>query len=197
MVTSHARLLEILGGRGVIISHLGSRGDRAAQLRAAAQIERLAWPGRQWVALEPDERSVDLSQLLAIHERCGVAVIFDSLHHQINNPERIGLAAALRASLGTWPVGMRPKIHLSSQRTEAHVWSDAAGQQRIVAPQAGQHADFLNPFEAAEVLATAAGIRPFDAMIEAKAGDLALIRLREDLRRYRPEVADLEEGFHA
>jgi UV DNA damage endonuclease len=191
-VAGNARLLEILGGHGVIVSHLGSRGDAAALLRAAAQIEQLAWPARQWLAIEPDERSVDLSQLLALHDRCGVAVIFDSLHHQINNPERISTEAALRGSFGTWPLGMRPKIHLSSQRTEAHAWNDA-GQQRVIAPQAGQHADFLNPFEAADLLAIAAGIRPFDAMIEAKAGELALLRLREDLRRYRPEVADLEE----
>ena len=36
---------------------------------------------------------------------------------------------------------------------------------------------------------TARGLPPFDIMLEAKAADMALLRLREDLRRYAPEVA--------
>jgi UV DNA damage endonuclease len=35
----------------------------------------------------------------------------------------------------------------------------------------------------------ARGLPPFDAILEAKAADLALLRLREDLRRFAPEIA--------
>jgi UV DNA damage endonuclease len=61
----------------------------------------------------------------------------------------------------------------------------------VLAPQAGQHADYVNPFEFATLLAAARGLPPFDIMLEAKAADLALLRLREDLRRYAPELAAL------
>ena len=49
------------------------------------------------------------------------------------------------------------------------------------------HADFCNPFEFATFMRTVDGI-DFDVMLEAKAKDLALLRLRPDLLRYAPDV---------
>ena len=40
-------------------------------------------------------------------------------------------------------------------------------------------------------LTAARGLPLFDIMLEAKAADLALLRLRADLRRYTPELAAL------
>ncbi len=59
----------------------------------------------------------------------------------------------------------------------------------MLPPRAGQHADFINPFEFASLLRHARTHAPFDIMLEAKAGDLALLRLRDDLARYAPDVA--------
>jgi len=39
------------------------------------------------------------------------------------------------------------------------------------------------------MIANTRGLPSFDIMLEAKAADLALLRLREDLRRYAPELA--------
>ncbi len=50
------------------------------------------------------------------------------------------------------------------------------------------HADFVNPFEFATLMRTLDGL-DFDIMLEAKAKDLALLRLRPDLLRYAPDVA--------
>jgi UV DNA damage endonuclease len=114
------------------------------------------------------------------------------LHHQINNRSRIPPPEALGLALATWPAGTRPKIHFSTQRTEAHVLEARRGQPRqVLAPRPGQHADFINPFELIALIAAARGSPPFDIMLEAKAADLALLRLREDLGRYAPEVAEL------
>ena len=64
------------------------------------------------------------------------------------------------------------------------------GQPRqVLAPKPGQHADFINPHEFAALIGAARGLPPFDIMLEAKAADLALLRLREDLARYAPELA--------
>ena len=50
------------------------------------------------------------------------------------------------------------------------------------------HADFVNPFEIMTFMRLAAGL-DFDVMLEAKAKDLALRRLRRDLPSYAPDVA--------
>ena len=193
-VIARARLLDALGAgpEAVLVLHVGGAhgGGAAARFRFAARYERLPEWARRRVVIEPDEHSFGLPDLLRLHQATGAPVVLDMLHHQINNPWRIPLAEALGLALATWPRGVRPKIHVSTQRTEAHVLPEARGQARqVLAPQAGQHADFINPFEFAALIAAARGLPSFDIMLEAKAADLALLRLREDLRRYAPEVA--------
>ena len=50
------------------------------------------------------------------------------------------------------------------------------------------HADYCHPFEFISFMRSAADA-VFDVMIESKAKDLALVRLRADLVRYAPDVA--------
>ena len=57
-----------------------------------------------------------------------------------------------------------------------------------VAPIWTGHADFANPFEFISFMQMAAHLE-FDVMLESKSKDLALIRLRNDLLRYAPDVA--------
>ncbi len=194
VVAAAAGLLEALGcGRdGVLVLHAGGAfGDRAAALhRFAAGYERLPAAARERVVLEPDEDCFGLADLLRLHQQLGVPLVFDALHHQINNPLGMPQAQALGLALATWPRGVRPKAHFSTQRTEAHVLPARRGAEaRVLAPQLGQHADFVNPFEFVALLRAARGLPGFDLMLEAKAADLALLRLREDLRRVAPELA--------
>jgi len=194
-VAARARLLDALGcgPEGVLVLHVGgAHGDRAAALeRFAARYEQLPEPARRRVAVEPDEDCFGLPELLQLHQLTGVPVVLDTLHHQINNREQIAPGVALGLALATWPRGVRPKVHFSSQRTEAHRLPGRYGdEQRILAPQLGQHADFVNPFEFARFVRAAAGQPPFDIMLEAKAADLALLRLRDDLARTAPDVAE-------
>jgi UV DNA damage endonuclease len=195
-ILARAQLLDALqaGPEAVLIVHIGgTHGDRdAARFRFATRYERLPEFARRRVAIELDEHSFDLPDMLRLHQATGAPVVLDMLHHQINNRSRIPPGQALGLALATWPVGVRPKIHFSTQRTEAHVLPKRGGQARqVLAPQAGQHADFINPFEFCALLAAARGLPPFDIMLEAKAADLALLRLREDLRRYAPDAAAL------
>jgi UV DNA damage endonuclease len=195
-VIARARLLDALGAGpdAVLVLHVGgAHGDgAAARFRFAACYERLPVCARRRVVLEPDEHSFDLPELLRLHRDTGAPVVLDILHHQINNQSRIPLGEALGLALATWPRGIRPKIHFSTQRTEAHVLPERHGHARqVLAPQAGQHADFINPHEFATLIAATHGLPPFDIMLEAKAADMALLRLREDLRRYAPEAAAL------
>jgi UV DNA damage endonuclease len=100
---------------------------------------------------------------------------------------------ALRAILDTWPQGVRPKIHFSTPRTElrevARKDRKTGKSEKVhLAPVWTGHADFCNPFEFLTFMRTAAGLE-FDVMLESKAKDLALIRLRPDMLRYADDVA--------
>jgi UV DNA damage endonuclease len=193
-IAVQAQLLDALdaGPQGVLTVHVGgAHGDGAAALhRFAMRFERLPALARRRVAIEPDEDCFALTDLLRLHQMTGAPVVFDTLHHQINNPGRLALGTALALALATWAPDTRPKIHFSTQRTEAHLVRARGGYTRqVIAPRHGQHADFVNPFEFASLLAEARGLPPFDVMLEAKAADLALLRLRADLSRFAPEIA--------
>jgi UV DNA damage endonuclease len=186
-----ALLLDALGvGReSVITLHIGGEGsDGAAAIeRFAGRFERLSPAAQRRIAVEHDSDRFGLFAALRLHRFTGIPVVFDALHFQLHNPERIGLSEALGLALATWSPGVRPEVHFSTQRTEAHLKPIARGAPQVLAPRAGQHSDFVNPFEFAAFLSAARGLPPFDVMLEAKAGDLALLRLRDDLRRYAPE----------
>lgn len=192
-IESLAALLDALGaGReSVIVLHIGGEGsDGAAALeRFAMRFERLSPAAQRRVAVEHDGERFGLFTALRLHQFTGVPIVFDALHFQLRNPERIGLSEALGLALATWAPGVRPEVHFSTQRTEAHLKPAARGAPQVLAPRPGQHSDFINPFEFAAFLAAARGLPLFDVMLEAKAGDLALLRLRDDLRRYAPECA--------
>ncbi len=88
---------------------------------------------------------------------------------------------------------MRPKIHFSSPRTELRQVKRTDRKTKKstlvnVAPVWTGHADFCNPFEFMTFMRAVDGLE-FDVMLEAKAKDLALIRLRPDMLRYAPDVA--------
>jgi UV DNA damage endonuclease len=59
----------------------------------------------------------------------------------------------------------------------------------LVPPIWTGHADFTNPFEFSTFMRTAAGLE-FDVMMEGKAKDLSILKLRPDLLRFAPDVAE-------
>jgi UV DNA damage endonuclease len=126
--------------------------------------------------------------------------------------------------LKTWAPGVRPKIHFSSPRTEmrelkrritprqreaakagrpskskvltkAPVKATARFKTVLVPPIWTGHSDFTNPFEFATFMRMAEGLE-FDVMMEGKAKDVSIIKLRPDLLRYAPDVA-ARFGIHA
>jgi len=121
--------------------------------------------------IENDERLFTAEQVLAVSRATGLPVVFDWLHHRANpgsarKPRET--ARLVGACFDTWRVADGvPKIHLSSQ---------ARGGRR------GHHADWVRTSDFLDFLAVAPD-RPFDCMIEAKKKDLALFRLRRELRR--------------
>jgi UV DNA damage endonuclease len=180
-------LLDAMGAgpEACVVVHVGGvYGDKqAARERFVRNHALLSERAQQRVAVEHDERSFDLADVLWIHERTGARVIYDFHHFRCNptdHPDPLGAAAA------TWPEGVRPKVHLSSPRTELR---ELRG--RPAAPLLDQHADFATPWDLAELLSAATG--PVDVMVEAKAKDLAVEWLRTQMERLFSDLAAREE----
>jgi UV DNA damage endonuclease len=197
-VEALAALLEGLDARrpggqieGTLVAHVGGPADDPATLdRFAARQRALSARARARLCVEHDSAGHSLGQLLALHRRCGAPVVFDALHWEIWNPEAIPLDLALGLALATWPTGSRPEVHLSSPRSEAHLLPPRPGQHAaVLPPRPGQHADFIDAGALQRLLGAARGLPPFDLMLEAKAGDLALLRLRAEIARRAPRLA--------
>jgi UV DNA damage endonuclease len=122
--------------------------------------------------------------VVGLAERTGLRAIFDPLHHRCCDPEGVSDHEALRAAFSTWPEGVTPKIHYSSPRLDVEERKVREGRRvlrRLVLPQLRAHADLVDPAGFEHFLRDVAGGRDFDVMLEAKAKDLALLRLREQL----------------
>jgi UV DNA damage endonuclease len=205
-----------LGAEAVMVTHVGGvYGDReAARARWIAGYEKCPEPVRRRLVLENDDIRFSAADVLWIHDRCGVPLIFDYQHHWCLNPEGSELRSTFERFVRSWPEGVRPKIHFSSPRTEmrelkrkvtdkdradlaagkalkslaAPVKATSRVKTVFLPPVMTGHADFVNPFEFATFMRTAEGL-DFDVMLEAKTKDLSLLRLKTDLLRYAPDVA--------
>lgn len=196
-LVSQAEMLDLmeLGPEAVLVIHVGGTyGDReAANARWVETWKTLPEPVRRRLVLEHDDLRFSASDTLWIHEHTGVRLIFDHQHFWCLNPDGLDLRDTLARMLATWPEGQRPKMHFSSPRTELRELKRkdrATGKPTtaLVAPVWTGHADFCHPFEFISFMRLAEGLE-FDVMLEAKAKDLALIRLRPDLLKYAPDVA--------
>lgn len=163
-----------LGGEAVVVLHVGGAagGKPAACDRFQAGLELLSDAARARLVIENDDRSFGTADVLALAERAGLRVVWDVLHHHCNDPEGMGDREALTKALATWPPELTPKIHYSSPRLDVRDGK---------LPQLRAHADLVDPIGFERFLREVAGERDFDVMLEAKAKDLALLRLREHL----------------
>ncbi|MFC7400450.1 UV DNA damage repair endonuclease UvsE [Chelatococcus sp. GCM10030263] len=196
-LVSQAEMLDLmeLGPEAVLVIHVGGTyGDRpASNARWVETWAKLPEPVRRRLVLEHDDIRFSAADTLWIHEQTGVPLVFDHQHFWCLNPEGLDLRGTLHRMLATWPAGVRPKVHFSSPRTELREAKrkDPKTRKSVtvrLAPVWTGHADFCHPFEFITFMRMADGLEP-DVMLEAKAKDLALIRLRRDLLRYAPDIA--------
>src|SRR3954465_868402 len=167
--------LHVGGAAGGVDTAL-DRFERGFALLSDAARERLV--------VENDDRSFGVADVVRLSERIGRPVVWDILHHHCHDPAGIPDREALPLALGTWPAGELPKIHYSTPKTAMEERKRKVGrrvERSWVLPQLRAHADMIDPIAFEHfVTETAAGL-DFDVMLEAKAKDLALLRLREQL----------------
>ena len=167
----HWTLTNILGMEGDIVLHGGGvYGDRPATAQRIKQ-NLLSLPPKIFrrIRLENDERAWSVRDLLPICEEIGVPLIVDGLHHQINGEVPLTDLPWDRI-LATWH-GLTPKLHYSEQdptkRPGAHsLYIDAHAFQKFIA---------------------SVHMPDYDVMLECKAKEQALLKLREDLVALPPE----------
>ena len=193
---SQAEMLDLMecGPEAVLVVHVGGAyGDRASgRQRWIKTWARLSEPVRRRLVLENDDIRYSSADVLAIHEQTGVKCVFDYQHHWCFNPEALPIVETLSKFLRTWPQGVRPKMHFSCARTEMRELKRRnlkTGKTELVLqpPIWTGHADYNNPFETITWLRSVAHLDT-DIMLESKAKDLSLLRLRNDLARYAPEL---------
>jgi UV DNA damage endonuclease len=134
--------------------------------------------------IENDDRSFDITDVAGLSRRIGVPVVWDALHHRCNDAERIPDREALALALSTWPEGAPPKVHFSSPRLDVGERSRRDGRRVIrtpTLPDLRQHADLIDPIAFETFALDALAGTHADVMLEAKAKDLAVLRLREQL----------------
>ena len=175
-----------LGPESVVVLHVGGAGGGvdAGLERFERGFEMLTDAARARVVIENDDRTFGLADVLRLSERIERPVVWDVLHHHCHDPEGIPEREALERALATWPVGVTAKIHLSSPKTAVEERKRRVGrrvERTLVLPPLRAHADTIDPIAFRRFLADTASDRNFDVMLEAKAKDLALLRLREHL----------------
>jgi len=182
------------GPEAVVVLHVGGVYDdrRAAVGRFQRRFARLPEFVRRRIALENDGRRYSLADVWQLSHTCECPIVFDRLHFLLHNPEGLPLDEALQMALESWPPNTTPIVHFSSPRTDVHFLTRGRGvaaQHSARAPSWSRHSDYVNPFGFIAFVESARGLGEFDVMLEAKAKDLAVIRLREDLKRYAPSLA--------
>ncbi|NJC04988.1 UV DNA damage endonuclease [Sphingomonas kaistensis] len=207
------------GPEAVLVTHVGGVYDdrEAARARWLDGYAQCPEHVQRRLVLENDDIRFSAADVLWITERCGVRCVFDYQHFWCLNPERLDMRDTFEKFLATWPDGVRPKMHFSSPRTElrevkrkitpkqreaamagkaakskeltrAPVKATARVKTVLLPPIWTGHSDFTNPFEFATFMRTMEGLE-FDVMMEGKAKDVSIIKLRPDLLRYAPDVA--------
>lgn len=198
---SQAEMLDRMecGPEAVMVVHVGGAyGDRESGWRRwAATWKRLGEPVRRRLVLENDDIRYSAADVLKVHEATGVKCVWDYQHHWCFNPENLEPIATLAKFCATWPTSgpgkARPKMHFSCARTEMREIKrknrkTGKIEQVLQPPIWTGHADYNNPFETITFLRSIQHIET-DVMLESKAKDLSLIRLRNDMARFAPDLA--------
>jgi UV DNA damage endonuclease len=166
---NHGKVLDLLG-----LSHTpynkinihcnGTYGDKIASMqRFCENYDKLSHSVKSRLTIENDDKAsmYSVKDLMYIHERIGIPIVFDYHHHTFNTG---GLSEqeALELAMSTWPDGITPVVHYSSSKPKE------TGNTKDK-PQA--HADYI--LEKIDTYGY-----DVDVMLECKAKELALLEYR-------------------
>jgi len=160
-----AEVAGLIGADVINLHGGGGYGDRPAALaRLSRRLEALPDGIRRLLTLENDDRVYGPAELLPFCEREGVPFVYDVHHHRCHG-DGMSEAEATERALATWT--REPLFHLSSPQAG---WNG---------PNPCHHHDYIDPsdFPGSWLQLD----RPLTIEVEAKAKELAVLRLMGDL----------------
>jgi UV DNA damage endonuclease len=142
----------------------GAYGDKAAALqRLDLVINNLSGEVKSRLTLENDDRVYTPLDLLPVCRKIGVPLVYDVHHHRCL-PDGKSVADITKMAMRTWD--REPLFHLSSPRNG---WDKGPCRP---------HHDFIDPADFPDVW----GAMDMTVDVEAKAKELAVLRLKADLK---------------
>jgi len=165
-LTLHGEMFDLLGLERTHYNKInihcnGVYGDKKSAMdRFCENFSKLPDSVKTRLTVENDDKAsmYSVKDLMYIHEKIGIPIVFDYHHHKFNTG---GLTEeqALSLAVGTWSDGITPIVHYSESKA-LHEENDK------LKPQA--HSDYINE------LPDTYGIE-VDIMVESKAKELAIL----------------------
>ncbi len=161
----HGRIMDAIGlsqtpYNKINIHCNGVYGDKKSAMdRFITNFGRLSKSVQNRLTVENDDKAsmYSVKDLMYIHEKTGIPIVFDYHHHKFCTGE-LTEEQALRLAVSTWPEGIVPAVHYSES---------AAGRK----PQA--HSDYI--FERIDTYGIDVAI-----MVEAKKKDLTILKYKQE-----------------
>ena len=162
-----AMLAGAVGADTINIHAGGVYGDKQAALKRFGEVfDDLPEPVRRRLTLENDDISYTPEDLLPFCSQRGIPFVYDVHHHRCN-PDRLTIEEATERAGTTWKsVNREQYCHISSPKAG---WASSSPRP---------HADFIDPSDVPDCWLR----REMTVDIEAKAKELAVVRLMEELR---------------
>jgi len=161
-------LASLVGAEVINVHGGGVYGDKEAALsRFERSFRRLSRKVRTRLAVENDEKSYTVSDLLPLCQRLRIPLVYDVHHHRCN-PDGLSVEEATALAVKTWEkLGKEPWFHISSPKDG---WSGGDPHP---------HADYIDPAD------FPASWKNLNATVdvEAKAKELAVLKLAADLNK--------------
>jgi UV DNA damage endonuclease len=165
-LTNHGKVFDLLGldrtpYNKINIHCNGVYGDKQSALdRFCKNFELLPESVQTRLTVENDDKAsmYSVKDLMYIHERIGIPIVFDYHHHKFCTGD-ITEQEALELAISTWPKGITPVVHYSESKALHE-------SNQKLKPQA--HSDYINN------LPSTYG-NNVDIMVESKAKELSIL----------------------
>jgi len=164
-LTIHADVFDFMGLSRTPYNKLnihcnGVYGDKISAMdRFCKNFEQLPESVQTRLTVENDDKATmySVKDLMYIHERIGIPIVFDYHHHKFNTGD-LSEQEALELAISTWPKDIVPVVHYSESKSEHEL-------NESIKPQA--HSDLIKE------LPNTYG-HNVDVMVEAKSKELAI-----------------------
>ena len=162
----HGKIFDMMGLERSPYNNLnihcnGVYGDKQSAMdRFCTNFERLSDAVKSRLTIENDDKAsmYSVKDLMYIHERIGIPIVFDYHHHQFCTGD-LSEQEALELAMTTWPGGITPEVHYSESKALHE-------ENSKLKPQA--HSDYIKS------LPNLYG-NVVDVMVEAKAKELSIL----------------------